>query len=152
MRALTWSLLHFLWQGAAIAALAAAVTSLFRAATTRYFIGIGALVLMLACFAVTFASLSYDGGGSGTTAGAPLAHTDALPLPAITLPATDFVSSSGNDFAWVARLWLAGVCLLALRIGFGLLLLEQLRRRNLSSLPAEILTMCQKLQQRLGIT
>src|SRR5262245_61791797 len=156
MRALTWSLLHFLWQGAAIAALAAAVMSLFRESTTRYFIGLGALALMIASFGVTFALLSAPDSGSFTAAVAPLAHVNAMPLPALTLPATQLfapdMDTAGNDFAWVARVWLAGVCLLALRIGFGLLLLEQLRRRNLSSLPAEILTLCHELQQRLGIT
>ena len=152
MRALTWSLLHFLWQGAAIAALAAAVISLFREATTRYFIGIGALALMLASFGITFALLSAPDAGSVAAAAAPLAHVDAMPLPVFAVPdAPQFVSSTSTDFAWVARIWLAGVCLLALRIGFGLLLLEQLRRRNLSSLPAEILTLCHELQQRLGI-
>ncbi len=58
MRALTWSLLHFLWQGAAIAALAAAAMSLFRESTTRYLIGVGALALMFMSFGVTFALLS----------------------------------------------------------------------------------------------
>ena len=58
---------------------------------------------------------------------------------------------SHSELAWVARSWLAGVCLLALRIAFGLLLLEQLRRRNLSALPVEFVERCRALQQRLGI-
>ena len=60
MKALTWSLLHFLWQGAAIGALAAAAMSLFRESTTRYLIGVGALALMFASFGVTFALLSVE--------------------------------------------------------------------------------------------
>ena len=58
MSTLTWSLLHFLWQGAAIAALAAAVMPLFRQSTTRYLIGVGALALMCMSFGVTFALLA----------------------------------------------------------------------------------------------
>ncbi len=150
MRALTWSLLHFLWQGTAIAALAAAVIPLFRESTTRYFIGLGALALMLVSFGITLAWLSSDGGSAVATV-APLAHVNALPMPSFAVPAQEFVSPTGNDFAWVARAWLAGVCLLALRIGFGLLLLEQLRRRSLSSLPAGVLAVCHDLQKRLGI-
>src|SRR4029079_7613136 len=48
MRALAWTLLHFLWQGAAIAALAGALMALFRGSSTRYLIGVGALALMFA--------------------------------------------------------------------------------------------------------
>lgn len=54
LNALTGSLVHFLWQGAAIAALAAALMFFFRSPTTRYLVGIGALALMLASFAITF--------------------------------------------------------------------------------------------------
>jgi beta-lactamase regulating signal transducer with metallopeptidase domain len=155
MKALAWTLLHFVWQGAAIAALAAALMTLFRAAATRYLIGIGALALMFASFGVTFALLSAPpAGGDGLAA-------FSTPSGAGVAPFTgrDFVadhplarrSASGQDFAWVARAWLAGVCLFALRIALGLLLLEQLRRRNLTALPADIVARCRALQRRLGI-
>jgi bla regulator protein blaR1 len=159
MRALTWSLLHFLWQAAAIAALAAAVMSMFRESTTRYLIGIGALALMFMSFGVTFALLSEaparDVTGDMTFAADSLSNADVARTsssPASTAPAIDRPATPERDFAWVARGWLAGVCLLALRIAFGLLLLEQLRRRNLSALPVEIVERCRALQQRLGIS
>ena len=57
MTALAWSLLHFFWQGAAIAALAAVAMAPFRESTTRYVIGVSALALMLMSFVVTFAYL-----------------------------------------------------------------------------------------------
>ncbi|HEX6397815.1 MAG TPA: M56 family metallopeptidase [Steroidobacteraceae bacterium] len=156
MKALAFTLLHFLWQGAAIAALAAALMSLFRGSSTRYLIGVGALALMFASFGVTFALLSAPpAGGDGLTA-------DSTPISADVAPAvvTRYIAdvspqvsaTSERDFAWVARTWLVGVCLLALRIAFGLLLLEQLRRRNLAALPAEIVDRCRSLQQRLGIS
>jgi beta-lactamase regulating signal transducer with metallopeptidase domain len=156
MRALTWTLLHFLWQGAAIAALAGALMSLFRASATRYLVGVAALALMFASFGVTFALLSAPpAGGEGLAA-------DFAPLIADVAPASmdhDVIDSSHlpavapeRDFAWVAQAWLVGVCLLALRIAFGLLLLEQLRRRNLSALPVEIVERCRTLQRRLGIS
>src|SRR5689334_22906134 len=62
--ALAWSLVHFLWQGAAIAALAAAVMYVFRSPATRYLVGIGALALMIASFAVTF-SVMRDSPANG---------------------------------------------------------------------------------------
>jgi beta-lactamase regulating signal transducer with metallopeptidase domain len=156
MKVLAWTLLHFLWQGAAIAALAGALMSMFRASSTRYLIGVGALALMFASFGVTFALLSAPpAGGDGLAADSMPVSADVA--PAVLAPEVLEISpilaiTPERDFAWVARTWLVGVCLLALRIAFGLLLLEQLRRRNLSALPAEIVERCRDLQQRLGIT
>ena len=73
MQTLAWSLLHFLWQGAAIAALAAAVMYVFRTPSVRYLAGVVALVLMIAAFGVTFAML--NGAAEGT---ALLAAQDAV--------------------------------------------------------------------------
>ena len=58
MQTLAWSLLHFLWQGAAIAAVAAAFMFVLRKPATRYLVGIAALALMLVSFGVTFALIS----------------------------------------------------------------------------------------------
>ena len=156
MTTLAWSLLHFLWQGAAIAALAAAAMQLFRASTTRYLIGICALALMCLSFGTTFALL----------AGAPVASievaADASAMSSYAAPATQPPGSvtltvarsapPSVDFTWVARVWLAGVCLLALRVAGGLLLLEHLRRRSLSPLPAELVERCLALQRRLRVS
>lgn len=156
MKALALTLLHFLWQGAAIAALAGALMAMFRSSSTRYLIGVGALALMFASFGVTFALLSDPpAGGEGLAAvmapsGANVALAPQADYP--MAPSAAWDPTPGRDFAWVARAWLVGVCLLALRIAFGLLLLEQLRRRNLSALPVEIVERCRALQQRLGIT
>jgi len=57
-----------------------------------------------------------------------------------------------DTLLWVARIWLSGVTVLALRILFGLLALEQLRRRGLSPLPAALVARFRILQARVGIT
>src|SRR5271163_1839764 len=54
MHALGWTLLHFLWQGTALAALAAVLMALGQRASTRYALGVGTLALMLAAPVVTF--------------------------------------------------------------------------------------------------
>ena len=54
MQSMGWALLHFLWQGTALAALAAAAMALSRVASIRYAIGVGALSLMLAVPVATF--------------------------------------------------------------------------------------------------
>src|SRR5689334_17627814 len=125
MRVLAWTLLHFLWQGAAIAALAGTCMSLCRASSTRYLVGIGALALMFASFGVTFALLSAPpAGGEGLTAISMPSSADVAPAVftrSVTAPSMEYDTPSGRDFAWVARAWLVGVCVLALRIAFGLL-------------------------------
>src|ERR1039458_6952635 len=45
---------HFLWQGTALAALAAAAMALCRRASARYLLGVGALGLMLLAPLATF--------------------------------------------------------------------------------------------------
>ena len=157
MQTLAWSLLHFLWQGAAIAAVAAAVMLVFRKPATRYLVGVSALGLMFLSFFVTFALLGAAPGlpAAATAAGAPAA---ALVPPegivaSVTQPwvAGQAATDSRFDFAWVARGWLLGVFTLALRIAFGLYVLEQLRRRNLVALPEALVVQFRAMQARLGI-
>src|SRR5258708_26645480 len=54
MHNLGWTLLHFLWQGTAIAALTAVLMTACRHASTRYALAVAALVLMLAAPLATF--------------------------------------------------------------------------------------------------
>src|ERR1700687_4993984 len=54
LRTLGWTLLHFLWQGAGLAALFAVACAVCRSATARYALAVGALVLMMASPVITF--------------------------------------------------------------------------------------------------
>ena len=60
-------------------------------------------------------------------------------------------TASAGDFAWIARGWLLGVFVFALRIALGLFVLEQLRRRNVIALPDALVVRFRVLQHRLGI-
>ncbi len=154
MHTLAWSLLHFVWQGAAIAALAGALLLALRRPAARYLVGIGALALMLVSFGVTFALL---GDGAATTPGLAAA---AAPVPAMqpeaiagsfSAAAPQAPTISDDAFLWLARAWLAGVFLLAARVAFGLLWLERLRRSSLVALPDALVARFRALQMRLGI-
>ena len=48
LQALGWTLLHFVWQGAALAALFAVANAMCRRATTRYALAVITLALMMA--------------------------------------------------------------------------------------------------------
>src|SRR5271170_3796775 len=74
MHSLGWTLLHFLWQGAAIAALAAVLMTLCRRASTRYVLAVGALVLMLAAPMGTFFFLTSSSAATPAK-GSPSAQT-----------------------------------------------------------------------------
>ena len=157
MQALAWSLLHFLWQGAAIAAVAAALMAALRTPATRYLVGITALILMLVSFAVTFAAISEpaatvaDVAATGAPAAAPASSNEASAYSVKALMEGRAATPSAGDFAWIARGWLLGVFVFALRIALGLIVLEQLRRRNVIALPDALVVRFRVLQHRLGI-
>ena len=157
MQTLAWSLLHFLWQGAAIAAVAAAFMAVSRKPASRYLIGITALALMLGSFVVTFAAISEPAAtvaevaAIGVPAAAPTSLNGASQHSVNELMEEQAAISSASDFAWIARGWLLGVFVFALRIAFGLAVLEQLRRRNLIALPEALVIRFRILQHRLGI-
>ena len=156
MQVLAWSLLHFLWQGAAIAAVAAAIMFVFRKPATRYLVGVSALALMLISFGVTFSLISGAPGAAavvstaGAPAAAPLSTLGAIANPEAFVGEHAAVSSDGG-FLWIARGWLAGVFVFALRIAFGLLVIEHLRRRNLVALPDALVERFRALQRKIGI-
>jgi beta-lactamase regulating signal transducer with metallopeptidase domain len=157
MQTLAWSLVHFLWQGAAIAAVAASLMFVLRKPATRYLVGVGALALMLASFCITFALVgeSSISPAEFSAAGAPAAASPlSLEASAHSMNLTMEEQAAffpRGDFLWIARGWLAGVFVFALRIAFGLVVLEQLRRRNLVALPDSLVERFRALQERLGI-
>src|SRR3979490_1946210 len=55
---LGWTLLHFLWQGAGLAALFAVASAVCRSAPARYALAVSALVLMMVSPVITFTCLS----------------------------------------------------------------------------------------------
>src|SRR5688572_26332790 len=94
VRALGWTLVHFLWQGAAAAALLAVVGGLVsrRSANARYALGVATLALMAALPLLTFLTLTQAASGGHTRTGpvASDAVTAVLPPFALdTAPSND---------------------------------------------------------------
>ena len=137
MQVLGWALIHFVWQGAAIAGLAAAVMGFCRRPGTRYVIGVGALALMTAMPVVTF--LLFD---------------HSVPRPpslAVRAAFSVFDSFPRTLLPWLVQGWFAGVALLSLRFAGGYILLEQKGRQQSTAAAANLLALCREVQQRLGI-
>ena len=152
MRPLSWALLNFLWQGTALAALAAIAMMLCRKASVRYTLGVGVLVLMLAAPVATF--LAYWQAD-------PVATPITMPvLAAVQWHTPEPVSrlsraSQGigtNIFPWMVEAWLVGVLLFSLRCLGGVLLLERIRRRQTAAVHGWLLEICLALQRRLRLT
>lgn len=154
MHALGWALIHSLWQGVAVAALAASLMALSRRPALRYFVAVGALAVMLAAPVATFFVLVKP--PVAVQAVTFSASVSAMPAPA-TAPLTAIVAletlphSAPNLLSWLVGAWLCGVALFSLRIAGGFLLLEH-RRRKLSVVPgAAVLAIGRDLQRRLGL-
>jgi beta-lactamase regulating signal transducer with metallopeptidase domain len=153
MHSLGWTLLHFLWQGMAVAALAAVLMALCRCASSRYALAVGALVLMLVAPVATFFLLT-PANASAPAETASVAQT----LPTIinntvlrTSSAFFRFSPSLDTLPWLVEAWLLGVAFFSLRSAGGFLLLERERRKQSTTPSARVLALCQTLQRRLGL-
>src|SRR4029077_6291353 len=153
LHSLGWTLLHFLWQGTAVAALAAVLMSLSRRASTRYVLAVAALALMLAAPVATFFSIAPSGIAAHTKSFA-LADTQA------TVTGTGVVTTSAgfsrfspslDILPWLVEAWLLGVALFSLRFTGGFLLLERERRKQSTTPRARGRAMCDTRQRRLGL-
>jgi bla regulator protein blaR1 len=154
-QALGWALVHFLWQGIALAALLSAGMGVCRSAAVRYALAVVTLALMVTAPTATFLSLLETGLGA-TSNPAPEASRQILPQfvtavsPSKTSPAAN--DATGARLLWVVEAWFGGVFLFSLRTAGGFLALERLRRRVTIPLSEHLQQKCATLQRRLGIT
>jgi len=140
MHRMAWSLIHFTWQGTAIAGLTATVLVLCERPATRYALCVCALVAMLAAPVLTFLFLADTGtaivaSGSGVNSAVGLhrAYHSADILP------------------WLTTAWFFGVTLFGLRASVSILILEHGRHRRMARLDAGTLAACRKLQGWFGL-
>src|SRR5579875_1983494 len=149
IQALGWTLVHFLWEGAAIALLLFVALPWARRASARYAIALAALVLMSAAPVVTFCALR----SSPAAAVESSAVAQAWGLLA-TLPNSPVAARSVHSVDWLSccvAAWLGGVAIFAIRALGGWVLLERLRREKVQPIAAALHQRCLALQQRLGL-
>ena len=168
MQPLGWALVHFLWQGLAVAALASVAMALCRSARTRYAIAVGALILMVAAPIGTFfflwnsESAAMAAGNSAAAVAGKRIQSDALhagvPVaapPAIAAMNQEIATANANlppgALLWFVEVWFAGVIFFSLRYAGGMLLIERLRRKESKPVGALLLEKCHELQRRLGL-
>ena len=155
LQALGWTLLHFVWQGAALAALFAVANTLCHRATTRYALAVITLVLMMAAPVITFIKLTQQEdpavqfGAQGASAGAakPVQGVSVTAHP--SAPARETPASQTAVILFVEA-WFLGVVLLSLRTAGGLFLIERMRRKEIKPVRRELHLKCIALQLRMG--
>ena len=156
---LAWALLHFLWQGLALAAICSACMALCRTASARYVLALATLVLMLAAPAVTFFALKHSAVAAANTA--PTASAAAI-LSAVSANLSSLSVSLPSSAApnaplradvllWFVEAWFAGVVFFSLRTAGGLFVIERMRRNGARPVSALWLEECLALQRRMGI-
>jgi beta-lactamase regulating signal transducer with metallopeptidase domain len=155
LRTLGLSLLHFLWQGGALAALAAPAIGLARKASTRYAIAIVALVAMVAAPAVTYFVLHQSeptlSASSPQTAFPVITQVASLAARRAIATTTAAHFSGGLPTVFV-ELWFIGVLLFSLRTAGGFFLVARLRRRDSKPMNSALIALCREMQNRLGIS
>ncbi len=157
LRTLGWTLLHFLWQGAGLAALFAVACAVCRSASVRYALAVGALVLMMVSPVVTFswlraqANAAAQTGAEGASTWAGSSTQNANALSGSRAPLAESRAEQPTGMLWLVEAWFLGVLLLSLRTAGGLLLIERMRRKEIKPLGEELYARCLALQRRMGL-
>jgi beta-lactamase regulating signal transducer with metallopeptidase domain len=146
-----WVLLHFLWQGAVVALVAAVVLRLLarQRAEWRYAVACAALVVMFVFPLVTFSLLAKTAAAPAPASGDPIS-SPLLAAPDLIAGAERWQLRAEAALPAVVILWAVGVVILSLRLLSGLLAIEMLARRT-TELPAAVKASAAHLADRLGI-
>jgi uncharacterized protein (TIGR03435 family) len=151
---LGWTLIHFLWQGALIAAIYAFARR-SRMPQFRYLLACAALAAMSAAPIVTF-SLT---GTSESAAANPYVGTipqssavaDSAPaLPATLSPAT--FPWHNDAMAWLVLVWFAGAMIFSMRLTGGWIVAERMRSKLTHPAPAQWQQTLDELRLRIRIS
>jgi len=160
MRLMGMALLHFLWQGVAIAAAAFTGMTLVRRAAGKYVVAVAMLALMSVSPVITFLVLTQKHDVCVTNA-SPTGWSAAKPdSAAISSGAAQFFKLGSADAArpssiyllWFVEGWFLGVIVLSLRPAAGFLLLERLYIKKGAPLTGALRERCVELQRRLRLS
>ena len=154
---LGWTLLHFVWQGAGLAALFALANTACRRATTRYAAAVLTLALMMAAPVITFTMLrqqtipavTFGARKASASAVKPVHGVSVSARPSAPAPETPATQPAG--MLWFVEAWFLGVVLLSLRTAGGLFVIERMRRREIKPVAHELYEKCVALQRRMGL-
>lgn len=151
------TLLHFLWQGAAIAAVYAAARRQSAASgpNVRYLLGCAALAAMAAAPFVTWWLLGPPAADfAATYPAARLSATGSGPLRGLPayLPGGLSGAAAAPFLSWVVAVWLAGAASLWMRLIGGWILAARLRSRLSQPAPVAWQRTLDRLKRRMRVS
>jgi beta-lactamase regulating signal transducer with metallopeptidase domain len=166
--ALGWTLLHFLWQGTAVALAYAVIDRMTRRTSSalRYLVALGALTLMPLVVIATFANeMRTSSPAKAITqreAAASRFYLNGISTPIaqdLTLVSSATVDRRRAWLAdhldpalpWIDGVWMIGVSLLALRAMGGWYQLHKLRTRALRIVPAEVERQFRQISRKIRL-
>jgi beta-lactamase regulating signal transducer with metallopeptidase domain len=144
---LGWTLIHFLWQGAMVAAIFSLARRLVRAANVRYLLACAAFAAMAAAPVVTFLLM---GSSSNSYAGAVVAASNHS-IPAVFETYLPAPSVWQRITPWLVGTWFAGVIAFSIRLMGGWFLATRLRFTAARNAPIEWQRALEKLARRIGV-
>jgi len=160
--ALGWTLLHFCWQGAAIAVLYAAADRMTMrlGVKVRYGVALLALMLMPVAALVTFVEQERlvvhvtQGGHEIAASQLGVMHASVvknLPMVAPMVESSEIwiAGNARHLLPWIDGVWLVGVLLLALRAAGGWYELQRVRRCARLAIPVEVEASFQRVLKQL---
>src|SRR5262245_60796493 len=128
------ALVHFVWQGAAIALVAGLLGAAFRGRpASRHALYCAALCAMALAPPATLLA----GAVSPQAGPVPSIAVAVVQAPAAT-GAVHPAAPSSNGLVWIVRIWAAGVVILAARSLGGFVLAQRLTRWKVSEAPQEL--------------
>lgn len=162
MHALGWSLIHSLWQGAAIALLLAIVLLLFRKKSSkfRYRLSVSSLFFAFALFVGTF-MIFYLNTASIETENILIQNEEIIEViiestNPITEENTNFLTVYTNYFnthlPFIVTLWLMGMVIFTLRFLGGLAYSQRLKHSQHSPMDFEWEEVMNEIQTQFNIT
>ncbi len=166
--ALGWTLVHFIWQGAALAMAFAVVDRMTRRTSSalRYLVALGAFALMPLAVIATFAN-EMRNSSLATTMTQREAAVSRLHLNEIATPVAQHLPLAASPamnhrrawladhlepaLPWIDGVWMIGVSLLALRAMGGWYQLQTLRKRARWTIPADVAHQFHQISERMQL-
>jgi TonB family protein len=153
-----WTLLHFLWQGALVALILACVLALLsgRSAQPRYLAACAALVLMAILPLITFARIVASERSAANTFLISIPQSISVTGHGIATPTEPLLyriaAAFDRSMPAVLGVWLAGVVLLFLRLGIGLIIARRMMSAATQPPPRDLLHVFDRLARRIEVT
>jgi TonB family protein len=159
VHALGWTLLHFCWQGALVAAILWCVLGLLSGGSSqaRYWASCLALGLLTALPMATFAhvaSAEYaqraDAWNTGIVLDPGIMLQVGVDAPSEPWPARLAVALD-RSLPWILSAWFVGLLVFIGRLNFGLMVARRLKKAETYAPPSDLLQVFDTLRIRLGI-